>query len=65
MLKNKLKSWRHKMEMNQLEFAAYLEVDNKLYNRWENQRIQPSLGKALDISHKLKCTVNELFENIE
>ena len=53
------------MEMNQTEFAGWLGVDNKLYNRWENQRVQPSLEKALSISRKLNCTVNELFENIE
>ena len=65
MLKNKLKSWRHKKEMNQTEFAEYLEVDKNLYNRWENQKVQPSLLMALKISNKLSCTVNDLFEIIE
>ncbi len=63
MLKNKLKHWRFKREMNQTEFAIFLGVDGKLYNRWENQRVQPSLEKALHISKKLNCTVNDLFES--
>lgn len=62
MLKNKLKSWRHKMEMNQTEFAGYLGINQSHYNRWENQKLQPTLEMALIISSKLKCTVNDLFE---
>jgi len=65
LLRNNLKSWRHKMEVNQKEFAAFLEIDGKLYNRWERQKSQPSLQMALKISIKLRCTVNDLFEIIE
>lgn len=53
------------MEMNQTEFAEYIGIDNKLYNRWELQKGQPSLFMALKISIKLGCTVNDLFEVIE
>ena len=53
------------MEMNQKEFAAFLEIDGKLSNRWERQKSQPSLQMALKISIKLRCTVNDLFEIIE
>ena len=53
------------MEVNQKEFAAFLEIDGKLYNRWERQKSQPSLQMALKISIKLRCTVNDLFEIIE
>jgi DNA-binding XRE family transcriptional regulator len=65
MLENNLKSWRHKHEMNQTEFAEWLGVGKKLYNRWENQKVQPSLLMALKLSIKLECTVNDLFEIIE
>lgn len=61
MLKNNLKSWRHKLEMNQVEFATFLGVNQSHYNRWENQRLQPTLEMALQISEKLNCSVNELF----
>ena len=53
------------MEMNQTEFAEYLGVDKNLYNRWENQKVQPSLFMALKVSNKLSCTANDLFEIIE
>lgn len=60
-LKNRLKSFRHKMEMNQVEFASFLGVNQSHYNKWENQKLQPTLEMALKISEKLKCTVNDLF----
>jgi DNA-binding XRE family transcriptional regulator len=65
MFKNKLKSYRYKQEMNQVEFAAFLGVSQSHYNRWENQKLQPTLEMALRISAKLNCTVNELFELVE
>jgi DNA-binding XRE family transcriptional regulator len=65
MLKNKLKDKRHDKRMNQTEFARFLGVNDKLYNRWELQHGQPSLAMALKISDKLGCTVNDLFEIIE
>lgn len=65
MLKNKLKSWRHKMEMNQTEFAAFLECTPGQYSEWERQKRQPDLERALRISKKLNCTVNDLFEKID
>jgi DNA-binding XRE family transcriptional regulator len=65
MLKNKLKNKRHDKRMNQTEFATFLGVNDKLYNRWELQHGQPSLAMALKISDKLGCTVNDLFEIIE
>lgn len=49
------------MEMNQVEFASFLGVNQSHYNRWENQRLQPTLEMALQISKKLNCTVNDLF----
>lgn len=33
MLKNKLKSWRHKVEMNQTEFRIFLGVNKDQYGR--------------------------------
>lgn len=50
------------MEMNQTEFAGFLGVNQSHYNRWEKQKLQPTLEMAIMISDKLKCTVNELFE---
>jgi putative transcriptional regulator len=62
MLKNNLKSWRHKHEMNQTEFAAFLGVSVSLYNNWERQHRQPSLEWALKIAQKLNCHVDDILE---
>ncbi len=61
MIKNNLKSWRFKKEMNQIEFASFLGVNQSHYNRWENQKLQPTLEMALQISEKLNCSVNDIF----
>lgn len=53
MLKNKLKSFRTKHEMNQTEFAAYLGIDRYLYNRWESHAKEPSLGHWAMLDIKL------------
>lgn len=62
MLKNKLKSWRHKHEMTQKEFAAFLGVNYSLYNRWERREVDPSLEWYWRISKILNCTIEELIE---
>lgn len=60
-LKNRLKSIRHKYEMNQKEFAEYIGLSAWAYNRYEKQAVQPTLEVALMISEKLGITVNEIF----
>ncbi len=61
MIRNNLKSYRHKYEMNQTEFAALLGISSDQYNRYENNRRQPKLEIALRISERLGVAVNELF----
>jgi DNA-binding XRE family transcriptional regulator len=65
MLKNKLKSWRHRQQMNQTEFAAFLGVNKNQYSRWERQEIQPSLEWAWHIANKLNCHIEDLIEALE
>lgn len=60
-VKNRLKSYRHKHEMNQTEFAAFLGISSDQYNRYENNRRQPKLDVALRISERLGVSVNEIF----
>ncbi|MBP2652647.1 MAG: DNA-binding protein [Firmicutes bacterium] len=64
MLKNKLKSFRHKYEMNQLEFAAFLGVNKSLYNRWERQQGQPNSVSMIKLAKKLGCKIDDLFEEV-
>ncbi len=58
---NRLKSYRHKHEMNQKEFAAYLGISQSQYNRYERNTNQPTLEIAIQISDKLGCSVNDIF----
>lgn len=60
-LQNRLKSYRHRFEMNQTEFAAFLGISHDQYNRYERNKRQPTLEIALKISDKLGCSVNEIF----
>lgn len=60
-LRNRLKSYRHQKEMNQIEFAEFLGVHPNQYNRWERQAIQPSLETAWILTKKLKIKIDDLF----
>ena len=63
MLRNRLKSYRHKHEMNQKEFADFLGVNKSLYNRWEKQHGQPSREWLIKIAIKLECKIEDLIEH--
>ncbi|WP_309225229.1 helix-turn-helix domain-containing protein [Paenibacillus sp. JMULE4] len=60
-MKNNLKDIRFEHRMNQIEFAEFLGLPQQQYNRYENQRTQPSLELALKISGKVNRPVNDLF----
>jgi putative transcriptional regulator len=60
-VKNRLKSFRHKQEMNQKEFADFLGVNQSQYNRYERNTHQPTLEIAIKISDKLGVPVNAIF----
>jgi putative transcriptional regulator len=61
MVQNRLKEIRMKeYMMNQTEFASFLEIDFRQYNRYENGTV-PALETALKISSVLKMSVNEIF----
>ncbi|MEI3606923.1 helix-turn-helix transcriptional regulator [Pseudogracilibacillus sp. SE30717A] len=60
-VKNRLKSYRHKFEKNQKEFADFLGIQSDQYNRYENNRRQPALGIAIKISERLGEPVNNIF----
>lgn len=60
-IQNRLKSFRHKHEMNSKEFAIYIGINSDQYSRYENNRRQPTLEIAVRISEKLSVTVNDIF----
>jgi putative transcriptional regulator len=61
-MKNKLKHFRHKYEMNQKEFAEFLGVTQYQLSRWEGQAYQPSLETAYKIAKRLNIKIEDLIE---
>ena len=47
--------------MNIKQFAEFLNIDNAQYNRYEKSIFNPPLEMAINISIKLKKTVNEIW----
>lgn len=61
-VKNKLKEIRMREHMlSQKDFSALLETDVKTYSNWEKNISRPPLEKALEVSRKLKRTVNDIW----
>jgi putative transcriptional regulator len=65
MIKNKLKFYRELSTLSQTKFAMSLNINPGQYNKWENQKIQPSIESAWDICKKLNITLNDLFYDEE
>lgn len=57
---NRLKDIRHDHRMNQVEFAEFLGVGRSIYNRWENQHVQPELETVLKIAQKIGRSVEDI-----
>ena len=50
MIRNRLKSIRHRLEIDtQTEMARVLGINNQQLSRWENQQGQPNLETAFKI----------------
>lgn len=60
-IKNRLKEIRMKeYMMNQKEFAEFLGIDYRQYNRYENG-VVPSLEVVLKICKKLNKNIEQVF----
>ena len=68
MIRNRLKSIRHRLEIDtQTEMARVLGINNQQLSRWENQQGQPNLETAFKIWMALKprlpdLHIEDLFE---
>lgn len=60
-VRNRLKEIRHDYRMDQTEFSAFLGVNKNLYNRWENNKTQPSLEWAIKISKITGKTIDSFI----
>lgn len=66
MIKNRLLQIRLQLEYKlQKDFAEFLGINIKDYNRIENNRKQVSLEVALKISKKLGKPLEDIFELLE
>lgn len=72
MIKNRLKHWRHKFEMDQTEFALFLELDRTHYNRMEKhpEKHNPNTETMCRIWLKIKerfpdCHLEDMWEFTE
>ncbi|OBG93872.1 transcriptional regulator [Mycobacterium sp. E3298] len=62
---NRLRDIRFESKMAQNDFASFLGVNKTLYNKWENQRSQPSLEWALRIAARTSRPTDEIFILVE
>lgn len=61
MLKNRLLEIRlQKGYKKQKDFAAFLELNQWQYNKYENNTVQPSLEVLYSIAKKLNCHMDDI-----
>ncbi|WP_241773218.1 helix-turn-helix transcriptional regulator [Bacillus sp. LL01] len=61
-IENNLRDIRYDLKKSQVDFAQHLGIGIYQYNRYEKQKVQPSLEIALKISEKVGLSVNEIFK---
>ena len=64
-LKTKIKEYREKAGLNQVELAELVHARRETIVHLENGRYNPSLKLAMDIAKVFSVSVEELFEFIE
>ena len=64
MLKNHLKEIRMKEFMlSRREFAAFINISERQYCRYERMEAQPTLESAFNIAQKLNKKIDEIWTN--
>ena len=59
---HKIKEYRVKAGLTQIQLAEELHVTYQAVSRWENDDAEPSFETLKDICRILKCTTDQLFE---
>lgn len=57
----KLKKYREKANLTQLELSKMLNVTQSHYSRWENGSRIPDAKQILKLCEVLSCSPNDLF----
>lgn len=75
-LQNRLKFWRHILQMEKGEFAEFLNINTSQYSQWENHIKEPLLESAWQIVQKIReheiikrgniqCHIDDLYEETD
>ncbi|TVP92056.1 helix-turn-helix transcriptional regulator [Alkalibacterium sp.] len=60
-MKNQIKELRKSKKISQQELADYCKVTRQTINAIENEKYDPSLQLAFNLSEQLDTTVDKLF----
>ncbi|MCC5890117.1 MAG: helix-turn-helix transcriptional regulator [Alkalibacterium sp.] len=60
-MKNQIKELRKSKKISQQELADYCQVTRQTINAIENEKYDPSLQLAFNLSEQLDTTVDKLF----
>lgn len=61
-VRNRLYDIRHELRIDhQTQMADHLGLPREQYNRYENQRQQPTLEIALQIAQRLQMPIEDIF----
>jgi len=63
--KEQLKSLRELRDMTQVRLAKLLEVDPKVYNRWERGLVIPKFESMVKLADVLQVTLDELVGRVD
>lgn len=61
-MENRIKEYREKRDISQGKLAELCNVSRQTINAIENNKYDPSLQLAFDLSRNLGVTVDELFQ---
>ena len=61
MVDNRIKEYRKKLNIQQIDLAKALNIDRKTIGRYENEKSCPTLEIGLLMARMLHTTVEELF----
>jgi transcriptional regulator with XRE-family HTH domain len=65
-MRNNIKYWREKRGLSRAEFALNLGLKSLgTVSMWENGKRSPSSRRLIEIAILLRCTIDDLFKNIE
>lgn len=62
-MKNNIKELRTRLKLSQEELAKLCNVSRQTINAIENNKYDPTLQLAFDLSSVLNTTVDKLFKN--